>query len=660
MFSVTHLYVFPKDKILMKRSILFVLMIVVAELLSAAPAMRVKKVLTLSDGTSIEVILRGDEHLSYYCTMDGYLVEERADGYHVTDRKTPDPALRQSAATRSSSVSTAQMVPYGSPLIPVVLADFTDVNFTVGTVDAYKLLFNGKGDGSYYTGTSNTGSIKEYFADQSFGQFIPEFDILGTVTVSHEHDYYGNKIQSRRSTFRNEVVEQLSTLDVDWSKYDSNNDGKIDMLLVLFAGKGAQGLHGDNQKDMWACEFTSAYHYGDLTFSGSALVNELFDDGKLDGIGVMCHEISHAIGLPDMYDTNGTGGIGMDVWSLMDFGEYMDNGYSPVAYDAYERDFMGWLPLVDLSEPQTVRLKSIDNGGVGYRIVNPKNIDEYYVVELTGRSYWNRGLFKSAKNPGVQVTHVDYSPSAWSGNIVNTVRSHQRMCIIAANNYHKLLDNLTHNQLCEEWSGHLYPCRNNAKELGMLGNNSLTASSKPAASVFTGGTMDRDIYDIEFDEATETASFKFMPLGTLDAPAELSCQTLSATSARLTWSDVERAECYRLEYKVGEDSLVVDSIAGNTYVLSSLAEDVPVKCSVRAMAEKYRNSQPSQVCEFSVGTGITSLMAGEASTDDIITIYNIKGVAVARYRRGEAVSPDEIISALPHGIYIVGGRKVVR
>lgn len=61
---------------------------------------------------------------------------------------------------------------------------------------------------------------------------------------------------------------------------------------------------------------------------------------KVEGIGTFCHEFSHCLGLPDFYDTNYNGHFGMASWSLMDSGSYNDDGYTPIGYSAYEKEFM--------------------------------------------------------------------------------------------------------------------------------------------------------------------------------------------------------------------------------------------------------------------------------------------------------------------------------
>jgi M6 family metalloprotease-like protein len=119
----------------------------------------------------------------------------------------------------------------------------------------------------------------------------------------------------------------------------------------------------------------------------------------------MCHEVSHSLGLPDQYDTNYRA-LGMSYWSLMDSGNYCNNGKTPCGYTSYERDFLGWRNLEILHESTTVRLKPLEQGGKGYKIVNEKNNDEYYILENRQPVGWDNGLVKLGH--GMLAMHVDY------------------------------------------------------------------------------------------------------------------------------------------------------------------------------------------------------------------------------------------------------------
>ena len=440
--------------------------------------------------------------------------------------------------TRTAAVQAhAPMSSFGSPKIVVCLVQFPDAPFTVaqdstGLKQLFNTFFNGNGQGA----GDNPFSIADYFRDMSNGQFTPEFVITDPVTLSKQRSYYGESNGSgRRTTFRNEALDSLAfQISEKVDELDTNGDGKVDGVVIVFTGCGANV--GDDNGMHPAC-WTSSLTRGGVTYATELIAPELLglDDSAnggennavLNGIGVFVHEISHMLGLPDFYDLNYRA-PGMDYWSLMDYGEYWNNGYHPTPYTAYERNFMGWLPLVELSEPTYVdNMRAIGDGGSAYVIYNDGNRNEYYILEnRTVNDPWSRSLCTSLGS-GMMIYHVDYDATAWSSNRINTNMNRQRMTIIPANGHFELCDNLMEDMsmYTSELRGHLWPLKNVESVLeywGLAGNNALTDEERtdgdriaPAARLHTPNAdgsyfMHKPITDIAFDSNSMTASFSFM------------------------------------------------------------------------------------------------------------------------------------------------------
>ncbi len=427
----------------------------------------------------------------------------------------------------------------GSPKILVCLADFPDVKFTVGAnieavKDTFELFFNGKGEGA----GDNPHSVRDYFEAMSGGLFTPEFVIMDTVTLPNARKYYGDiSGNGGRAKYYREALKRLSPkIKNRLDELDTNDDGKIDGVIIVFPGAGANV--GDDEGMHPAC-WTSATTIEEVTYATQLICPELLglDESEkggenhavLNGIGVYVHEISHMLGLADYYDLYYKA-PGMDYWSLMDYGEYCHNGYRPTPYTAYERNFMGWIPLVELSVPTFVpSMKSIADGGSAYVIYNDGNRNEYYILEnRNAGDEWSKGLCNTFGS-GLMIYHVDYDTNAWSRNMVNVDANRQRMTIIPANGHFEILDNLTDKDIyLSEMRGHLWPLMNKESVLkywGIVGNNALTDTERtdgdrtaPAATLYNANTdgtylMHKPITDIAYDDKNFTVSFSFMGAG---------------------------------------------------------------------------------------------------------------------------------------------------
>ncbi len=376
---------------------------------------------------------------------------------------------------RVGKQSTAPLTSKGSPKVPVVLVQFSDLKFTVEedeeTVQMnYHKFCNGTGDGEPYRISGGIyGAVVDYFADQSDSLFMPKFTVIGPVTLSQGYAYYGKgKSDQNINAFYTEACKMaVNMFEINWSDFDNNNDGMVDMIYFIYAGRGANE-QGADQDYIWPQEGTSTLtvttESGTIIFGAygcSAELVGMYDlKGNLmtaqDGIGTICHEISHGLGLPDFYDTSGNKRPCMDYWDLMDSGSYQIMANQPCEYTAYERDFMGWRPLKEVNneESVTLTLEPMETGGFGYKIVNDEVADgnDYFIIENKQNigfdmclGYPSSYYYRLYDHPchGLLITHVRYSESAWTSNRVNYLSSsttQPRMTIVPADG--QLLSNL--------------------------------------------------------------------------------------------------------------------------------------------------------------------------------------------------------------------------
>ena len=158
-----------------------------------------------------------------------------------------------------------------------------------------------------------------------------------------------------------------------------------------------------------------------LSISNYTASAELWKPGSSCGIGTICHEYTHSLGLPDIYPTSTSSNYYSvcDEWDLMDGGNFTNMGWCPPNYTAQEKMVLGWLTPIELTEPTTVTgMKPVSEGGETYIIKHTNT--EYLLLENKQWTGWDAGL----PGRGLLITHVDYSDSRWNGNTVNTVDDH--------------------------------------------------------------------------------------------------------------------------------------------------------------------------------------------------------------------------------------------
>lgn len=544
----------------MKRLFLTMMLCVCVFALWAVPAKRLSLTVKQPDGTELTIVQHGDEHFHYFTTEDGVLLKKSAQGFFyaqstVENRLVATMNLAHNAAERSVEEQTLVMsLPQlsevisdsrarsmsrrstmqqktatpvtGDVKVPVILVQYKDKKFAPSNpVAEYVELLNNE---EPFTDRRGYASARKYFMDQSEGKFIPTFDVLGPVTLSKNMEYYGGNDKEGNDLHPTEMIEEACRLvnsSADFKEYDNNGDGYVDFVYVIYAGYGEASNTNELENTIWphAWALPTPLSADGVKIQRYACSNELngYQGSTLAGIGTLCHEFSHCLGLPDFYDIDYSGGFGLGSWSIMNSGNYNDDGYTPCGYTGYEKDYIGWKSLVVLEEPQDVKLYPVSEGGDAYKIVNDANENEYYVVENHKKSNWDKGI----PAEGMLVFHVDYLKSAWENNTPNDDPHHQRMTIIPADN--KLSD--------ATLRGDTYP--------GSTGNTALTTTSTPAAKVYKGEFMYKDITNIAMNG--DVVTFSFMK-GALPVPQMQELANITESGFTASWKEAAGINEYEI------------------------------------------------------------------------------------------------------------------
>ncbi len=549
-----------------RKTLTFVILALVASLVFAIPPEKVWREVVMADGSKVKVMMVGNEWAHCLVTDDGRAVDELDDGSYVYINKDSVMAeIRQLTLQRSqsmmrkcgiqrSSVQSMRKVAMESSDISedceyfrgerrgiVILAEFPDRAFLSDDSDPnayFTCMLNQEGFGD----NSNQGSVHDYFSDMSGGLFDLTFDVYGPVTVSKKSTYYGGKDGTANAgEFVSEAVKLANkAYDINWNMYDWNGDGQIEEVFVLYAGYGQATGGGSNT--LWPHMATLSEMRmmgndirGALTFDGIivdvyACSNELYGKSGTQrmGIGAFCHEFSHCMGLPDMYDTEYGGNRGMNDWDLMDQGTYNGTrcGSCPAPWTPWERHYAGWLEYTVLQENDSVKdLKPLLDEAKAYVIYNDGNSNEYYTLHNVGTSKWDASLPSS----GLFVTHVDYDEDLFYNNIVNTTGRVQLSDGSMVNNDH---ERMTPVGTRFGWTYYeTYPIN-----YGVLCVDSLTDNSSPVASVWNQNAdgslfMHKPLYDITCDATTGYVSFNYMPKATATAIRNMIIESGDSTAA---------------------------------------------------------------------------------------------------------------------------------
>ena len=554
----------------MKRILISAVLSLCAAMTFAIPAKKSWKVVLQSDGTTIKVSQAGDEHLHYYITEDNVPIYKAADNrycyltiengklhnsgvlaHESAARSAKElqvmntihdlaPIARQMAAKKRSAAKRCVRpdrlpskddisVFKGSKKALVILAAFSDKSFSKGDdaiVKFYDEVLNQEG----YSQNGAAGSVHDYFKDMSRGEFDLTFDIVGPVKVSKSATYYGGPSPIMGGTdhigeFITEAIKKADEkCDIDWKKYDWDDDGEVEQVFVLYAGYGQAtgGPTGTIWPNAWTLDEALQNSDGNGGFSIDgvfinqyACSNELYlDSGTVPmGLGVFCHEFSHCMGLPDMYDTNYGSTPTMGDWDLLAGGSYngpQGIGWCPAGWTSYERAYAGWLELTELKAGDIIKgMTSLEEAdGKAYVIYNDNHKDEYYLLE----NHKGMGWDKYTPENGLLIIHVDYDKDLFDNNIVNSkgeftpAEGYDRYF---TNDHPRMAPFSRVRSIQNDTYFYTYPMD---APRGVV--DSLTDTSKPAAELYNAladgsKLMGKPVYNIEKDD-DGNISFTFM------------------------------------------------------------------------------------------------------------------------------------------------------
>lgn len=423
----------------------------------AVPADPRPKPVTQPDGSVITTRLIGDEHAHYRITSQGSPIDLGADGWwryltlapdgNITlsdTRVTPraESALSKAdsgellrairsrctakaAPARNSPRKLASSYPAtGSPRALVLLVEYEDVHFTVPDAhDEFERMLNAPG----YDGYGGTGSARDWFIDNSGGQFSPRFDVIGPIRLPHPRAYYGANVGGNDVRPQQMVIDACTLIDndIDFTLYDEDSDGFIDNVFLFYAGYG-ENLGGDAPDEaVWPHSWdlsettTVPYYFDGVRLNHYACTGEIDLDNRMDGIGTFVHEFSHVLGLPDLYATGYSYAFTPGEWSVLDYGPYNNNSRTPPLYSAFERLSLGWLTPQLVTRPCSLKIPPIDQNRA-YRISTAAD-NEYFILENRQQSGWDKYI----PGHGMLVWHIDYNENVWRYNTVNNREDHQ-------------------------------------------------------------------------------------------------------------------------------------------------------------------------------------------------------------------------------------------
>ncbi|MDP6837119.1 MAG: M6 family metalloprotease domain-containing protein, partial [Candidatus Marinimicrobia bacterium] len=459
------------------------------------------------DGTEIQLVLQGDKWQHWYETAAGYSVTENEEGewvyvQQVVDGRLVPGAVKVTGRIEIDSEKVRDLPKHLKPLrraisgalpavdiaatgvedfnIPVLLINYPDMEHKYRKQNFLEMM----NEDNY----KNTGSFRDYFSEVSYGQFMTMATVLGWFTAENEHDYYAEEATNatnRQVDLARYAVDQAEVAGIDWSQYDNDGNGRVDGVVIIHAGRGAE--EGDDS-NIWSFKGDLRHNNKQIQYDGVwidvfSMQPEKYHN-SMSSIGVFVHEYGHIIGLPDLYDTDDSSdGIGN--WGLMAGGGWGGDGGSPWKPShpcAWAKIKLGWLEPTDIDSFTTdLEIVPVENSPVVYRIKSSTDSSERFLLSNRRKTGFDENLPES----GLLIWHIDTEKTShWPGsNNINNDEPHYGVGLEQADGRFDLENGSNRGD-----KGDPYP--------GMIGNHIYDNESMPNSRSYYSEPSYVAVYDI--------------------------------------------------------------------------------------------------------------------------------------------------------------------
>lgn len=509
------------------------------------------------DGTKITIILKGDEHVKWAVTTDGYTIllnskgiyeyavlnsvddlvpsgipvrnqnERNSSDIQFLNRTGKDLTYSESQVEMMRSISkmyekSAEKVfpTKGSRKLVCILVGFSDKAFTKTKAD-FENLFNQVG----YNADGAAGSVYDFYKENSFSQLDLTVTVAGPYTAANTVAYYGGNDSNGNDLRPRELVTEAVTLAdplVNYADFDNDGDGTVDGVYVIYGGYGEEA---GGASAIWA----HAWSITPLTLDGKT-VSKYSCSPELRGnsgtgltrIGVICHEFGHVMGAMDYYDVdysvNGQF-TGTGKWDLMANGSWNNSGTTPAHHNPYTKVFSyGWAeaPVLTSATSINITLNDAEQNSNSFYRINTVKSNEYFLIE-------NRQQYKFdtyIPGHGMIIYHVDGNYISTAGNQINA-GIHQGMYPVCAN----ATGNPTTTYGVIDNNGLPFP--------GSGIKTSFTDATTPNSKCWLGANTNKPITNITENITLKTVSFSYIV--NLTAPTAITSSTsgISPVSAKI-------------------------------------------------------------------------------------------------------------------------------
>lgn len=296
---------------------------------------------------------------------------------------------------------------------------------------------------------SNPYTVRTFYREMSLGPFevggsVPAWPRLSQPSTYYRPDASTDPTFGRAGDFIKDILDRVDPT-YDFGQYDNDgpdgvpnsgdDDGFVDVVAFIYedVAKSCGGpgiwphrwVYGGWWKDGSGNSLT--YVTNDAAAGGGNIQvwDHMIQAGidcdysSIMPIGTFSHELGHALGLPDLYDTNADNGDseGIGEWGLMGSGNWNTQA-SPAHMSAWSKNQMGWVSVSSITSSMTGHVMPTVYGAGHVMRYDIPSTQEHFLLEHRSAT----GSDQNINGPGLLVWHID-QPVIDAGRNTNSVNA---------------------------------------------------------------------------------------------------------------------------------------------------------------------------------------------------------------------------------------------
>lgn len=215
-------------------------------------------------------------------------------------------------------------------------------------------------------------------------QYVRDYYVIYDETTNSIGYKEGEDTEREHTLLANAINGVKPAIEASGLEFDSDNDGFIDNICFIVQGN-VEGWSELLWPHKWALYSQNVYINGKRVWEYNFQLSDVTD------VSVLCHEMFHTLGAPDLYHYSHDGMVPVGAWDLMAW----DNAQHTTTWMKYK--YGNWFNTIpEMTSNGSYKLPAVSvNPFACYKIPVPESDTGFFMVEYRKKTGYDSNLYYS-------------------------------------------------------------------------------------------------------------------------------------------------------------------------------------------------------------------------------------------------------------------------